>query len=75
MEPLDHVEPVSRTFGHRRRTVRLSGLVRPDFIFKGYLKGVLAFVDEHWRMIHRAAGWGALRAFLLVRMFTVVRSS
>ncbi|KAH9910215.1 uncharacterized protein B0H18DRAFT_1130530 [Fomitopsis serialis] len=50
-------------------------LNRPDFIFKGYIKGVLAFVDEHWRMIHRAAGWGALRAFLLVRMFTVVRSS
>ncbi|KZT68341.1 hypothetical protein DAEQUDRAFT_727911 [Daedalea quercina L-15889] len=41
-------------------------LHRHDFIFKGYFKGIIAFVDEYWRMIHRAAGWGALRAFLLM---------
>lgn len=40
---------------------------RKSFIFDGYLKGVKVFIDEYWRMIHLAAGWGALRAFLLVR--------
>ena len=40
---------------------------RTDFVFKGYRKGVMAFIDQYWHMIHRAAGWGALRAFLLVR--------
>ncbi|KAF9818030.1 hypothetical protein IEO21_02991 [Rhodonia placenta] len=29
-------------------------------------RGVIDFVDEYWFMIHRAAGWDALRAFLLV---------
>ena len=40
---------------------------RTEFVFKGYRKGVIAFIDLYWHMIHRAAGWGALRAFLLVR--------
>jgi len=26
----------------------------------------MAFVNEYWGMIHRAAGWAALRAWLLV---------
>ncbi|TFY69475.1 hypothetical protein EVJ58_g382 [Rhodofomes roseus] len=41
-------------------------LHRSEYIFKGYLKGILAFVDEYWRTIHRAAGWGALRACLVM---------
>lgn len=31
-----------------------------------YYKGTIAFVDAYWRMIHRAAGWDALRYWLLV---------
>lgn len=31
-----------------------------------YLKGVEAFIDQYWEFIHRAAGWGAVRAWLLV---------
>jgi len=36
-----------------------------------YCQGTVAFIDEYWRMIHRAAGWAALRAWLL--MFVVNR--
>ncbi|EDR04559.1 uncharacterized protein LACBIDRAFT_330486 [Laccaria bicolor S238N-H82] len=32
-----------------------------------YHKGTIAFVDSYWKMIHRAAGWDALRYWLLVR--------
>lgn len=28
--------------------------------------GTMSFVDEYWRIIHRAAGWAALRTWLLV---------
>ncbi|EKM56487.1 uncharacterized protein PHACADRAFT_253645 [Phanerochaete carnosa HHB-10118-sp] len=31
-----------------------------------YRSGVQAFIDEYYVMIHRAAGWAALRAFLIV---------
>lgn len=34
-----------------------------------YCKGAIAFVDEYWRIIHRGAGWSALRFLLLVRFF------
>lgn len=27
---------------------------------------MIAFVDEYWKIIHRAAGWDALRYWLLV---------
>jgi hypothetical protein len=37
---------------------------RPFFI-GNYLAGVEAFVDEYWLVIHRVAGWGALRAWLM----------
>ena len=30
-------------------------------LISNYLKGVIAFVDDYWKMIHRAAGWDALR--------------
>jgi hypothetical protein len=30
---------------------------------------VIAFVDEYWKIIHRAAGWDALRYWLLVSFF------
>ncbi|KAF7975519.1 hypothetical protein HWV62_9333 [Athelia sp. TMB] len=33
-----------------------------------YYAGTLAFIDKNWAMIDRAAGWAALRAFLLVRI-------
>jgi hypothetical protein len=36
-----------------------------SFFIANYLAGVEAFVDEYWLMIHRAAGWGALRAWLM----------
>ena len=35
---------------------------------KNYEDGVRMFIDEHWRMIHKAAGWAALRNMLLVRL-------
>jgi len=38
---------------------------RNEFI-SNYHQGTLAFVDYYWRMIHRAAGWDALRFWLLV---------
>lgn len=31
-----------------------------------YYQGTVAFVNEYWKMIHRAAGWDALRYWLLV---------
>lgn len=31
-----------------------------------YHKGTIAFVDSYWKMIHRAAGWDALRYWLLM---------
>ena len=37
------------------------------FIFNDYSKGVQQFLDKYWPIIHKAAGWRALRAFLLVR--------
>ncbi|KAI0945062.1 hypothetical protein AcW1_001844 [Taiwanofungus camphoratus] len=41
-------------------------LNRRAFIFEGYCKGLIDFIDQYWLMIHRAAGWSALRAFLLM---------
>ena len=41
-------------------------LCRVDFIFRGYYRGVRNFIDKYYAMIHRAAGWSALRMFLLV---------
>lgn len=42
-------------------------VVRVDFIFNGYLKSVKGFIKEYHEMIHRAAGYHALRMHLLVR--------
>ena len=39
---------------------------RNQFI-SDYLRGTIAFVDHYWRIIHKAAGWEALRYWLLVR--------
>ncbi|KAG6917601.1 hypothetical protein DXG01_001830 [Tephrocybe rancida] len=33
---------------------------------RDYYKGTKAFVDFYWKMIHRAAGWDALRYWLLM---------
>ncbi|EGO03576.1 hypothetical protein SERLA73DRAFT_175098 [Serpula lacrymans var. lacrymans S7.3] len=38
---------------------------RTKFI-ANYFDATKAFIDDSWRMIHRAAGWSALRVFLLV---------
>lgn len=40
-------------------------LVRNKFI-ANYLKGTISFVDANWKIIHRAAGWDALRFLLIV---------
>ncbi|KAI0765307.1 hypothetical protein C8Q74DRAFT_1458431 [Fomes fomentarius] len=39
---------------------------RIDFIFNDYFEGVKKFIDQYWEMIHLAAGWRALRAFLIM---------
>ncbi|KAF9527426.1 hypothetical protein CPB83DRAFT_856154 [Crepidotus variabilis] len=44
---------------------RWSMLHRLEFI-ANYLEGTITFVDEYWKMIHRAAGWDALRYWLLM---------
>ncbi|KAF8804635.1 hypothetical protein BYT27DRAFT_7107484 [Phlegmacium glaucopus] len=40
-------------------------LNRNKFI-ANYFKGMIAFVDEYWKIIHRAAGWDALRYWSLM---------
>ncbi|KAG9218155.1 hypothetical protein CCMSSC00406_0008094 [Pleurotus cornucopiae] len=40
-------------------------LHRMEFL-ANYYQGVIMFVDEYWRMIHRAAGWNALRWHLMI---------
>lgn len=47
------------------KTYVVSSGLRNKFI-ANYLKGVEAFIDTYWRMIHKAAGWSALRYFLFV---------
>ncbi|KIP11900.1 hypothetical protein PHLGIDRAFT_114212 [Phlebiopsis gigantea 11061_1 CR5-6] len=39
---------------------------RMQFNLNGYRNGVEAFLTDNYQMIHRAAGWTALRSFLLV---------
>jgi len=41
-------------------------LNRTAFILGDYCEKIKDFVDEYWRMIHRAAGWRALRGFLIM---------
>ncbi|KAI0674536.1 hypothetical protein C8Q78DRAFT_1015392 [Trametes maxima] len=41
-------------------------LNKPIFIFDEYYKGVENFLNQYWELIHKAAGWRALRAFLLM---------
>lgn len=43
-------------------------LNRREFI-QDYFAGVIQFIDKYWLMIHRAAGWDALRYWLLVCCF------
>ncbi|EPQ53586.1 hypothetical protein GLOTRDRAFT_116976 [Gloeophyllum trabeum ATCC 11539] len=45
-------------------------LNRNKFV-RDYYRGTIAFVDEYWEMIKLAAGWSALRVWLL--MFVVNR--
>ncbi|KDR68380.1 hypothetical protein GALMADRAFT_161032 [Galerina marginata CBS 339.88] len=40
-------------------------LNRNKFI-ANYLKGVKSFIDDYWKIIHKAAGWDALRYFLFI---------
>ncbi|KAI0777180.1 hypothetical protein BD413DRAFT_514026 [Trametes elegans] len=41
-------------------------LNKSAFIFDKYLNGIQKFLDRYWKVIHQAAGWRALRAFLLM---------
>ncbi|KII91251.1 hypothetical protein PLICRDRAFT_51427 [Plicaturopsis crispa FD-325 SS-3] len=41
-------------------------MLNRNLFVSNYYRGTLAFVDEYWRIIHRAAGWGALRVWLLM---------
>ncbi|TFK41516.1 hypothetical protein BDQ12DRAFT_678115 [Crucibulum laeve] len=41
-------------------------MLHKNTFMKDYYKGTIAFVDEYWKMIHRAAGWDALRYWLLM---------
>jgi hypothetical protein len=41
-------------------------VVRRNKLISNYLKGVIAFVDDYWKVIHRAAGWDALRCWCWV---------
>ncbi|KAG6850025.1 hypothetical protein H0H93_002229 [Arthromyces matolae] len=37
-----------------------------NMFIKDYFEGTKAFIDFYWRMIHKAAGWDALRYWLLM---------
>lgn len=52
--------------GWRTRNTDIRHADSVKFNFHGYRSGIEAFIDENYKMIHRAAGWAALRAFLLV---------
>ncbi|KAG6902050.1 hypothetical protein C0995_005107 [Termitomyces sp. Mi166 len=41
-------------------------ILNKNFFIKDYYKGTKAFIDFYWKMIHRAAGWDALRYWLLM---------
>ncbi|KAI0646527.1 hypothetical protein C8Q79DRAFT_909167 [Trametes meyenii] len=41
-------------------------LNKPTFLFGEYYKGIENFLNQYWDLIHKAAGWRALRAFLLM---------
>ncbi|KXN91808.1 hypothetical protein AN958_11958 [Leucoagaricus sp. SymC.cos] len=37
---------------------------------QNYYKGTMAFIDAYWRMIHQAAGWKAMRYWLIILLET-----
>ncbi|TFK28537.1 hypothetical protein FA15DRAFT_42618 [Coprinopsis marcescibilis] len=41
-------------------------LINRSKFIANYKKGVFMFIDAYWKMIHRAAGWDALRYWLLL---------
>ncbi|KAI0371307.1 hypothetical protein BV20DRAFT_942137 [Pilatotrama ljubarskyi] len=41
-------------------------LHKSSFITHHYYDGVERFLDQYWKFIHKAAGWRALRSFLLM---------
>ncbi|TCD68854.1 hypothetical protein EIP91_009568 [Steccherinum ochraceum] len=43
-------------------------LNRRKFIYEGHFVGATAFIVDYWKTIHQAAGWRALRSFLLMLM-------
>ena len=49
---------------------RFVAMHRREFI-ANYAEGVRLFVDESWQIIHRAAGFSALRVWLLVRFIVL----
>ncbi|KAF9003362.1 hypothetical protein BDQ17DRAFT_1425323 [Cyathus striatus] len=40
-------------------------MLNRDVFIANFYKGTLRFIDEYWKIIHRAAGWEALRYWLL----------
>jgi hypothetical protein len=53
-----------------RRRVYSSLTANSNTFVADYYKGTIAFVDQYWKMIHLAAGWAALRNWLLVSFVT-----
>lgn len=37
---------------------------------KDHLRGALKFVEDNWQLVHKGAGWRALRNFLVVWLFS-----
>lgn len=62
---MDHAEPVSR-MPNICLPVSEMFIARSRKFLAEYYQGTKSFIDEYWEMIHRAAGWAALRAWLLV---------
>ena len=70
VESMDHAESVRTLASHVVSSLFQAYMVariqRRKFVFHGYYNGVKHFIDAYYVMIHRAAGWNALRMFLLV---------
>ncbi len=64
MGKVDLALPVSFAF-RSSYIAHLMCFLRNDFI-SNYLEGTISFVNDYWRMIHRASGWDGLRYWLLV---------
>jgi hypothetical protein len=69
---MDYSEPVRMRSDEKlipAISVKLTWSCYRNRFIADYYKGTIAFVDKYWLMIHRAAGWDALRYWLLVCIF------